>query len=130
MKNRFNEDFLQLGCIFHMAKLKIKRKIGQQYFQIRGAYYMRKHGYFDILRANVGVCIIRGCGTVLKNKTTNGLIQFYFPFVYLFTFLGPKLYRHMKKKYMRIFRFFISTKMIIHVLSDSINKQWIILHFK
>ena len=39
----------------------------QQYFQIRGAYYMRKYGYFDILRAKVGVRIIGGCVLCAEN---------------------------------------------------------------
>ena len=46
---------------FIWSKLKIKRKIEQQYFQIRSAYYIRKYGYSDILRAKVGVRNIRGC---------------------------------------------------------------------
>ena len=45
----------------------IAKKIEQQYFQTRGAYYTRKYGYFNILRAKVGVRIIRGCVLYAEN---------------------------------------------------------------
>ena len=47
--------------------MKFKRKIEQQYFRIRGAYYTRKYGYFDILRAKLGLRIIRGCVLYAEN---------------------------------------------------------------
>ena len=45
----------------------INRKIKEQYFQIRDGYYMRKYGHFDILRAKVGLRIIRGCVFYAEN---------------------------------------------------------------
>ena len=58
----YNWDFY-----FIWSDLKIKPKIEQQYFQSKGAYYMWKYGYFDVLRAKVGVRIIRGCVLYAEN---------------------------------------------------------------
>ena len=59
--------FFYWDVYFIWSKLRNKGEIEQQYFQIRGAYYTRKYGYFDILRAKVGVRIIRGCVLYAEN---------------------------------------------------------------
>ena len=69
MENRSTRIFYNWDAYFIWSKLKIKRKIEQQYFRIRGAYYTRKYGYFDILGANVGIRIIRGCVLYPENNS-------------------------------------------------------------
>ena len=56
-----------LSSLFHMFKTEVKAKINENYFQTRGAYYMRKYEYFGISRAKVGVRIIRGCVLYAEN---------------------------------------------------------------
>ena len=53
-----------------MVKTENIAKKEQQYFQTRGAYYTRKYGYFNILRAKVGARIIRGCVLYAENYGT------------------------------------------------------------
>ena len=52
---------------FICSKLTLQQKIKHKYFQTRGAYYMRNYEYFGILRAKVGVRIIRGCVLYAEN---------------------------------------------------------------
>ena len=55
LKTQSTRIFYNLDEYFLWSKLKIEWKIEQKYLRIRGAYYTLKYGYFDILRAKVGV---------------------------------------------------------------------------
>ena len=54
-----------LSGIFHMFKIEVKAKNKAKI--TRGAYYKRKYECFGILRAKVGVRIIRGCVLYAEN---------------------------------------------------------------
>ena len=69
--------YIYWHVFFICSKLKLKQKIKQKYCKTRGAYYMRKHEYFGILRAKVGLRIVRGCVLYAENYGDSTFVSQY-----------------------------------------------------